>query len=195
LRDPDLRIRIDDRTELRLLAEEDAEALFSVVEANRGHLREHLAWVDQNTGPEDTRRFIREGLAGFSRGMAIQMAVWRDGRPVGCVGTASVDRPNGMIEVGYWLARECEGTGLMHRCCVAFIDHLVRGEGLNRIVIRAALDNARSRALAERLGFVFEGVQREGYLLHGQYVDTAVYSMLSREWSEQPSDRGREPGQ
>jgi ribosomal-protein-serine acetyltransferase len=191
VRDPDLRIRIDERTELRLLREEDAGVLFAVVDADRDHLRAHLSWVDKNTGPEDTLTFIREGLLRFSRGMAIQTAIWLDGRPVGCVGTAAVDRENGMMEIGYWLSRELEGTGLMHRCCVTFIDHLITGEGLNRIVIRASLDNVRSLALAERLGFTMEGIQREGYLLHGSYIDTAMYSMLSREWREASADRGQ----
>ncbi len=189
--DPDLRIRIDEGTELRLLREEDAEVLFAVVDANRDHLRRYLSWVDVNTRPEDTLIFIREGLLRFSRGLAIQMAIWLDGQPVGCVGTAAVDRENGMIEIGYWLAHEFEGTSLMHRCCVAFIDHLITAEGLNRIVIRASLDNARSRALAERLGFTQEGIQREGYLLHGSYVDTMMYSMLSREWREASAHHGQ----
>ena len=47
---------------------------------------------------------------------------------------------------------------------------------LNRLMIRASIDNLRSRSLAERLGFTQEGVQREAYLLYGKYHDLAVYS-------------------
>jgi RimJ/RimL family protein N-acetyltransferase len=42
--------------------------------------------------------------------------------------------------------------------------------------------NAPSRASAERLGFVFEGVFRQATVYKGRSRDTAWLSVLDREW-------------
>ncbi|MBI4220372.1 MAG: GNAT family N-acetyltransferase, partial [Chloroflexi bacterium] len=47
----------------------------------------------------------------------------------------------------------------------------------------AAVDNIRSRAIPERLGFTFEGVQRQAALVNGKYQDLAIYSLLASEWN------------
>jgi RimJ/RimL family protein N-acetyltransferase len=55
-------------------------------------------------------------------------------------------------------------------------------------VNRAGVGNVRGRAVAERLGFTFEGVLRQ-VERHpdGHYVDLAVYSMLASEWPGGPA--------
>jgi ribosomal-protein-serine acetyltransferase len=50
-------------------------------------------------------------------------------------------------------------------------------------VIRAGVENARSRAIPERLGFTYEGVAREEGRGSGGFYDLAVYGLLDREWS------------
>jgi ribosomal-protein-serine acetyltransferase len=50
--------------------------------------------------------------------------------------------------------------------------------GLERIAIRVATDNAASRAVAERAGYVREGVLRSFDELKGRREDHVVYSRL-----------------
>ena len=54
--------------------------------------------------------------------------------------------------------------------------------GFERLDIRADVANARSRAVAERLGFTFEGVLRREAFSGSTYVDHAVYGLLRDEW-------------
>jgi ribosomal-protein-serine acetyltransferase len=49
------------------------------------------------------------------------------------------------------------------------------------VEIRTDIENRRSRALAERLGFQYEGVLRQAYWVGDRYSDDAVYSMLAAE--------------
>jgi ribosomal-protein-serine acetyltransferase len=48
--------------------------------------------------------------------------------------------------------------------------------------IRCVVENAKSRAVAERLGYTLEGILKEAYLLHGHFRDLALYAMLPEHW-------------
>jgi ribosomal-protein-serine acetyltransferase len=91
--------------------------------------------------------------------------------------------PFGVVaEIGYWIRSRYEGRGLVTRACEALIDHAFDTIGLHRVVIRAGVENTRSRAIPERLGFTFEGIAREEGRGVGRFYDLAVYGLLDREW-------------
>lgn len=54
--------------------------------------------------------------------------------------------------------------------------------GLHRIVIRAGVGNARSRAIPERLGFTRAGIAREAARGSGGFYDPVVSSLLEHGW-------------
>jgi ribosomal-protein-serine acetyltransferase len=55
---------------------------------------------------------------------------------------------------------------------------------LNKVEIRAAVGNKKSRSIPERLGFFNEGCIRQAEWLYDHYVDHIVYGMLVNEWNE-----------
>jgi ribosomal-protein-serine acetyltransferase len=63
------------------------------------------------------------------------------------------------------------------------IDIGFRERGLHRITIRAGVENVRSRAIPERLGFTREGLQREAGRGMGRYYDLVIYGLLESEWN------------
>ena len=71
----------------------------------------------------------------------------------------------------------------MTEALAAILDYGFDVMGLNRVQVLAMPGNARSLRLAERLGFVREGVLREhGHDESGSLVDDVVLSLLCREW-------------
>ena len=71
---------------------------------------------------------------------------------------------------------------MMTRAVRAVVEHAVSVWKLNRIEIRAAVGNVRSRAIPQRLGFHEEGTLREAERVGDAYLDIVVYSMLGSEW-------------
>jgi ribosomal-protein-serine acetyltransferase len=64
------------------------------------------------------------------------------------------------------------------------IGHAFRELGLHRIWLTTAVEDRRSRAVAERLRLREEGVIRDGDRVAGdRYVDLVSYGLLEREWS------------
>jgi ribosomal-protein-serine acetyltransferase len=174
-----VRFDLGEGVELRSLEPEDAEAVYAVIDANRDHLRRWFPWVDPTVSPAETRDFIERSRASETDVEAV--GIWVDGGCAGSIGMR-VDALSNHGEIGYWLAKSFEGRGLVTKGCRALIDHGLHELGLHRIVIQAAPDNARSRAVAERLGFTEEALLREAGLAARGYHDLVVYGLLEHEW-------------
>ena len=166
-------------TELRLLEERHAGEL---TDRDRGHLREWMPWLDGNRTVEDRKEFIRGALGQFAANNGFQAGIWHGGRLAGVVGHHGIDWANRSTSLGYWLAEEYEGRGLMTAACRALVDHAFGELGLNRVVIVCATGNRKSCAIPERLGFRQEGVHRQAEWLYDRFVDHALYAVLAAEW-------------
>jgi ribosomal-protein-serine acetyltransferase len=168
---------------LRLLEERHARTLFVAVERERERLRPWLPWVDATRTEEDTLSFIRSVLEQFAENRGFAAGIWNGARLAGTIGVHRIDWINRRVEIGYWLAREYEGRGIMTEACRAVLTHLFRELELHRVEIRCATGNARSAAIAKRLGFTLEGTLREAQLVGGHYHDLLVFGMLRQDWN------------
>ena len=168
--------------ELRLVEERHANEIYSVVHAHRRSLREWLPWVDATQDPDATRDWIRMALEQFERGDGFQAGVWVAGEFSGAVGFQPIQWLNRRAEIGYWLAPNVEGRGIMTAAARAMVDHAFGELSLNRVQIQCAAGNAKSQAIPRRLGFTEEGLTQQGQLLHGVYHDLVVFRMLRSEW-------------
>ena len=102
----------------------------------------------------------------------------------GVIGFHKIDWNNKSTSIGYWLGEDYVGNGLMTKSVKAFVDYALIDLGLNRVEIRAAVENKKSRAIPERLGFTHEGTIRQSEWLYDHYVDHEVYGMLASDWKK-----------
>jgi ribosomal-protein-serine acetyltransferase len=175
-------IRLPSGHELRPLEESDAEELYRLIDANRARLKRWMAWAEGQTR-DRTLEFIRAGRRQIGADDGFQSAILGEDGIVGVAGFHGVDWPNRATSLGYWLAAGQEGRGTMTHAVRALVDHGFGRWGLNRVEIRADVENLRSRALAERLGFVYEGTLRQALRLADGFHDDVVYSMLAADWA------------
>ena len=171
---------------LRPLEEADADELHALIEHNRAELAKWMRWAQEHT-LEHTRAFIHDSRASESDDSGLQRAIVAQERIVGVVGLPQIDWENRSGEIGYWLDRAHRGRGIMTSAVAALVDHAFASLNLNRLEIRTDVENAPSRAIAERLGFRYEGILRQSYRVTDErYSDDAVYSMLASD----PARRG-----
>lgn len=178
-------LEVTETAHLRLLREADAEELHALIERNRDRLTPWLDWAGSQTR-NDTAEFIRRAKAQAAANDGFQAAIVSHGSLAGVVGHVGIDWRRRSTAIGYWLGAEHEGRGLMTASVRVLVDHALRIWDLNRIEIRAAVENRRSRAIPERLGFRHEGTLREAERVGGRYLDSAVYAMLAGEWRPGP---------
>ena len=175
---------IDSTVALRVLREDDAAELFALTDKNRAYLRCWLPWVDLVTSEEDSRSFLATVTAQREEGRGPTFGVLREGALAGVVGYLPVDRVNRIGEIGYWLAPQLQGRGIMTQSCRFVVRYGFLTLDLNRIQIAAGTENLESRAIPERLGFKFEGILRARENLYGTFIDHAMYALLRNEFDE-----------
>jgi len=163
-----------------------ADALFELVQANYQRLGRWFGDAYQEAPTRDGVRanLERAGqawLGGSLLPLVIAVRVPDGWQLVGWA-NLEIDARARSGEVGYWLDAGFEGRGLVTRTVTAMLDHAFGPLGLQRVGLRAVADNARSRSVAERLGFTLEGVLRECAAFPDGRRDLAVYGLLAREW-------------
>jgi [ribosomal protein S5]-alanine N-acetyltransferase len=89
--------------------------------------------------------------------------------------------------LGYTIDAACEGRGLMSEALRAVIAEAFGPRlALHRIQANARIENRRSLALLERLGFVREGLARNYLYIDGAWRDHVMTALLNPAW---PVDR------
>lgn len=110
---------------------------------------------------------------GWASGRVCTWAVRVDDVLVGMVSIGDIREHQG--EIGYWLAEEARGRGIMSEAVELVIGYGFRrapeGLALRRMVWRALVGNAASASVARRAGFRFDGVVPHGAEQRGRRFD------------------------
>jgi ribosomal-protein-alanine N-acetyltransferase len=115
------------------------------------------------------------------RGDKFQWIVEEDRQPAGWITLVVSNWEHGLAEVGYALATEHQGRGLMSRALVLLLSDLFANTRIERVEARCAIDNLPSQRVLEKVGFEREGRLRSYFKLHGRRVDNWLYSILKGE--------------
>jgi ribosomal-protein-serine acetyltransferase len=172
---------------VRLLNQSDAGQFFAVVEENRSYLRRWIPWLDLVLTYEDAVSFVKDTQRGLENQTELSLGIWlhksNQARQevavlIGVVNIHTWNRFNCSANIGYWLAQQYQGHGIMQHSCQTLCNYCFDELEINRLELRCAENNQQSQALAKKLGFVFEGIGRQSEYLYDHFVDHRVYSLL-----------------
>lgn len=176
-------IFVDQQIRLRLLEGKDSNELFQVVNQNRKYLREWLPWVDQITSPYQYQTIIPLWNKLFTEQTELNAGIFFNGKLVGMITLQQIDWASRKASIGYFLAEDAQGHGIMKKSVAAMLNYAFYYLKLNRIEIQCGVRNRKSQAIPEKLSFIKEGIIRDGEFLCDHYHDLYSYSMLAREWA------------
>jgi ribosomal-protein-serine acetyltransferase len=177
--------RIDKNLKLILSQQNQAEEITEVVRENLAQLKLWMPWATDSYSIESARQFIDLNLNEFAKNGSFNASIiWKE-KFVGGVGFHHLDLKNKSTHIGYWLAKAAQGKGIMTRCCLVLFDYLFDELELNRIQINCNVENLKSRAIPERLGFRLEGIHRQVEFFDNHFGDWAVYAMLKEDWEKE----------
>jgi RimJ/RimL family protein N-acetyltransferase len=159
----------DDEIVLRPLEEGDAPALASAIgddpdldrwtripfPYSEDHAREFIATTDE---------------------VAFGIRDRASGELLGGIGLRVYDMA--VVEVGYWVKPEARGRGVATRALVLAARHAFDELGAGRVHLTTEPDNVASQRVAEKAGFIGEGVLRSLLDFKGRRRDAVMYSLL-----------------
>lgn len=155
-----------------------AEQFFEEIDRGRVRLSRFLTHM-KDVSLEVEREFLAGLEAAWENFDSFNYAVFESEtrKLVGGVGTATINWKHHLVEIGYFVFSDFEGKG-MAKEAVAALEHELFSLGFNRVEIRCNVENARSRRLAEILGYTFEGIRREDAVENGRFRSTCVFSKI-----------------
>jgi ribosomal-protein-serine acetyltransferase len=176
---------VDDEITLVLAEDRHARVMTDLIVRNQARLARWEPWAERPATLEGTRAYIPAALEDFVRGRQISTIITVDGgqRFIGRCGMR-INPQLAAGDIGYWIDGDYEGQGITSRSARALITSVFEELGLSRVDLRTSIHNARSRAVAERLGFSFEGVLPRGLQFIKRADDVALYGVTARKWAQ-----------
>lgn len=171
---------------LRPIRRSDAESWRRVRLRHHAWLAEWDATAPPGSGPRPrtfadvVRRMRQQGRAGTALPFVIEV----DGEFVGQVSVSNIVRGSAQFaSIGYWIAEDVAGRGIVPRAVALVIDHCFTAVGLHRVEICIRPENTNSLRVVEKLG-----LHEVGYapgLLHisGAWRDHRIFAVTAEEWA------------
>lgn len=167
-----------ERLSLRMFTEADAEGLYAY--AKNPNVGPHAGWKPHESVSESAE-IIRD-LFGPAESWAIRLR--GEDRIIGAIGLEpDRHRDENSREIGYSLAEDMWGKGLMTEACREVIRFAFEELQLPIVSICTSPSNSRSQRVIEKCGFVYEGTLRRSYQTYtGECRDSRCYSLLREEY-------------
>ena len=167
----------EENLELRIVREHDTAALSSLQPGDLSCSQGEWAFP-----PDIPLPWMKSGLSALTEETGFRAGIWQEGTLVGIVSLMNVHKGNRSADISYALDSRYRGQGIMTRACYALCGYAFGTMALNRLQIECDVDNAPSRAVAERLGFILEGVLDNRYHSQQGSRSCAMYSCLAQAW-------------
>jgi RimJ/RimL family protein N-acetyltransferase len=81
-------------------------------------------------------------------------------------------------EIGYWLAEECWGQGIMTKAIQEVVEYGFQTFDIVRIFARPFSTNLTSHRVLEKAGFVLEARLKKALYKNGEFIDELIYAKL-----------------
>lgn len=171
------KIKISDDISIALVQESFASHYAELVSTQTEYLSQWLAWPPHCKTEQDFRIFVQRSLHDYAEGKSMTCAIVYQDNIVGNCSFNSIDHDLKKVTIGYWLSKNQQGKGIVTQVVRKLIQIAFEELGMEKVEISAAVENAASRAVCERLGCELEGIITRNENLNGRIVDHAIYGL------------------
>ena len=137
----------------------------------------------------DARAFVERAAHAWAEGTAATFVISNalDGAGLGTIGLHLAAADSGLAEVGYWLAREARGRGAATIAVQLVSRWAFTAVGIDRLSLQTAPENVASQRVAERAGFIREGLLRAWMPTPDGRRHSVMFSLLATDATPEAS--------
>ena len=165
-----------------------AQAITDFYIRNKEHL---LEWEDIKEDYFYTKAYqkmlIKYEQHATKKGMSVSFWIKEraSGELVGKISVFSIAGGNmSNCMIGYKLDKDHQSMGYMHEALSEVIRFLFEGLKLHRIDVCILPKNERSKSVVEKLGFIYEGVNRKFMRINGVWEDHLRYALINEKYDD-----------
>ncbi len=174
-----MKISVNSELDLKQLEQSDSKDIFEAIDSQRDYLGKWLPFVVFTKEISDTEKFVDSIVNAPEDRFEYVFTIRKGDEFVGLIGFKDTDKQNKKTEIGYWISEKHQKQGIVTKSLEKLCDFAFNKLGINRIQIKCAAGNTPSINIPKKLGFKFEGIERQGeWLSDGFYTDLEVYSKL-----------------
>jgi RimJ/RimL family protein N-acetyltransferase len=173
-----------EKYELRLIKKEDALPFFQLIENNRPRLEDFIAGIVSKTkNYTDTEIFIDEVIERNLNKTYFPYVIIDTSNQefIGFFDVKNIDWNIPKAEIGYFIDEKHTGKGLAEKSLNKIIDTFFLNLKFSKLVLRIHPDNKSSIYVAEKCGFIAEGLIRNDYKKsNGEIVDLIYFGKINQ---------------
>ena len=91
----------------------------------------------------------------------------------------NISNENHYLKIGYWLAKEFTGKGIMSKSVNALTKIAFEKLNMHCISIHAADKNLASYIVAKRCGFILEATLKDSLFIESKYYNKCIFSKFN----------------
>ena len=176
------------RTILKKYKDGDGKIFYNIIEKNRDRMVDSFPIMLSNTHDEiSAEYYIGKRIEEWNEQSAFNFGIWlkENGEYTGHISVKNIDWVIPRGEIAYIISGEYEGRGIMSEALNAVIKFSFENLSMNRLFLRVMTNNVRSCKLAERCGFLREGILRKDHKTYqGELVDLYYYGMTREDYNK-----------
>ena len=155
-------------------------------ENSHGNIAKNRIWTYMAFGPFSDKTAMQEWLSACQASddpLFFTATSPELNQRVGVVSFLNIVAPMRSLEIGnIWYSPIVHHTNINTETVFLMLSEAFDTLNYRRVEWKCDALNAQSRVAALRLGFRFEGVFRQHYIIKGRNRDTAWFAMLDRDW-------------
>jgi ribosomal-protein-serine acetyltransferase len=170
---------------LRAPQEGDGILLNAAILNSFEQLKLYMTWATEKPTVEKSELFCRQTLAQWTLRLELTFLIFDHEEHIvlGAVSLHTIDWLVPRFELGYWVNSQYANRGIATQAVLAVTHYAFKELKALRVEIRCDEDNVASRKVAQKLGFIKEGILRNHTLKpHGHGIrNTVIYACYSLE--------------
>ncbi len=170
-----------ERLVLRKLEVSDAQAMFDTY-ANDARVTKFLSWKPHGD-VQSTKALLELWEQEYRCPSYYHWGITIGGQLIGSISTISISEKNENCEVGYCIAYDYWGKGIVAEALREVMRFLFAEVGMHRVMAKHDTKNPGSGRVMQKCGMTYEGTMKEHYKRHdGTFGDSKIYAILRGEF-------------